>query len=388
MRRYSPDEEERIRAQRLVREWTDSGLLDAIHGARLEGELQVGLRRTNPFLRVGLALFTGLIVAASVALLITFFELRDEVSVVVITAVAALACAGLAEYLVLEFRCYRFGVEEALAVAAVVLLSISGAVLASWLRVSPRGLILVVPLLVGAAGGFGLYRRYGFLYAAIASIACAAAIPFQLHFSAAIQRVLAATVCAAVFVVARSKRLKYRYDYPGDEYGFLQAAAWAGVYVALNVQLADWYRVEGLFYWCTYTVTWVLPPIGIGLGIREKDRELMDVSLILALVTLLTNKAYLGWPRHTWDPIVLGVVLIAIAIAIRWWLSTGPGGERHGFTSVRLLEKDRAVLSLVSTASVIMQPQVGSGAAPSRAEPPAPEFGGGRSGGGGGGDSF
>ena len=65
---------------------------------------------------------------------------------------------------------------------------------------------------------------------------------------------------------------------------------------------------RGMFYWFTYVVTWVLPLVGLRLGVREKDRALMDVSLVMALVTLLTNKPYLGWPRQTWDPIVLGVL--------------------------------------------------------------------------------
>src|ERR1700730_2963899 len=110
----------------MVREWARSGLLGAAQGARLGAELGVDFRRTNPFLRAGLALFTGLIVAACVALPVAFFELRDEVAIAMITGIAALACIGLAEYLVVEFRCYRFGVEEALAVAAIALLGISG----------------------------------------------------------------------------------------------------------------------------------------------------------------------------------------------------------------------------------------------------------------------
>jgi hypothetical protein len=369
----------------MVREWTRSGLLDRTQGERLGAELRVELRRTNPFLRAGLALFAWLIVSASVALLITLFELRDELSIAVTTGLAALACLGLAEYLVGRVRCYRFGVEEALAVAAVALFSISGAELAFRLHARPRELPAVVALLAGAAGGFGLYRRFGFVYAAFGSIVCVAAIPFQLDLSATVQRVLASAAIASVLAVARSKRLKYRDEYPGDEYGLLQAAAWGGVYLVLNVQLSGgWYKVDGWFYWCTYAVTWALPLIGLRLGIRERDRELMDVNLVLALVTLLTNKPYLGWPRHTWDPIILGAVLTAIALAVRRWLSKGPGGERNGFTPARLLDKDLAVLSLVSTASVLVQP----GAAPSPAEPAGPQFSGGRSGGGGGGDSF
>jgi hypothetical protein len=387
MRRYSQDEEEKIRAQRLVREWTRSGLLEAPQGARLTEELRVELRRTNPFLRAGLALFTGLIVAASVSLLITLLDLRDDVSIGAISGVAALACIGLAEYLVYEFRCYRFGVEEALAVAAVVLLSIAGGELTSSFHFEPRGMPATVALLIGAAGGFGLYRRFGFVYAACGSIVCAAAIPFQLDFSATTQRVLAAATIASALFVARSKRLKYRDDYPGDEYGTLQAAAWAGVYVVLNVQLTDWYKVDRVFYWCTYAVTWALPLAGLALGIREKDRVLIDVSLALVLVSVLTNRAYLGSPQHAWDPCVLGVILMAMAFAIRRWLSNGPGGERHGFTAARLLERDRAVLSAVGTASGFVRPGA-TERAPSRVEPAPSDFDGGRSGGGGASGSF
>jgi len=387
MRRYSQEEEERVRAQRLVREWTRSGLLEEPQGARLAEELRVELRRTNPFLRAGLALFTGLIVAASVTLLITFLDLRGDVPIAAITALAALACIGVAEYLVHEFRCYRFGVEEALAVAAVVLLSIAGGELTSSFHFESRGMPATVALLIGAAGGFGLYRRFGFVYAACGGIFCAAAIPFQLDLSAATQRVLAAATIASVLLVARSKRLKYRDDYPGDEYGLLQAAALAGVYVVLNVQLIDWYRVGQPFYGFTYALTWALPLAGLALGIREKDRVLIDVSLVLTLVSVLTNRLYLGSPPHAWDPCVLGVVLMAMAFAIRRWLSNGPGGERHGFTAARLLEKDRAVLSAVGTASGFVRPGATEGA-PSRVEPAPSNFDGGRSGGGGASGSF
>lgn len=351
MRGYSREEEEGIRAQRMVREWTRSELLDPAQGARLEDELRVELRRTNPFLRAGLALFTALIVAASVALLMTLLDLRDEAAIAAISGLAALACIGLAEYLVHKFRCYRFGVEEALAVTAVVLVSIAGGELTSSFHLEPRGMPGTVALLIGAAGGFGLYRRFGFVYAACGGIFCAAAIPFQLGLSAATQRLLAAATIASVLLVVRSKRLKYRDDYPGDEYGLLQAAALAGMYVVLNVELTDWYRVDQPFYGYTYALTWALPLAGLALGIREKDRLLMDVSLVLALVSVLTNKAYLGSPQHAWDPCVLGVVLMTMAFAIRRWLSNGPGGERHGFTAARLLERDRAVLSAVGTAS-------------------------------------
>jgi hypothetical protein len=243
---------------------------------------------------------------------------------------------------------------------------------------------MVVGLLLGAAGGFGIYRRFGFVYAAVGSMACAAATPFQLNVSAITRHILAAAILASVFVVVRSKRLQYRDDYPGDEYGQLQAAAWAGLYIMLNLQLAwEWERIVGWFYWCTYVMTWVLPLAGLRLGIREKDRLLIDVSAAMALVTLITNKPYLGWPRHTWDPILLGLFLTVVALALRRWLSKGPDGARKGFTPMRLLDTDDAVLTLLSAAAAI-QPD----AHVSRPDPARANFDGGRSGGAGGGATY
>ena len=85
---------------------------------------------------------------------------------------------------------------------------------------------------------------------------------------------------------------------------------------------------------------------------------------------------------------MLGAVLVANALALRRWLSTGQGGERYGFTSAQLLDTDRATLSLPGTASVISQQGIAPQVESPRAEPSASEFGGGRSGGGGGGDNF
>jgi hypothetical protein len=384
MRRYSHVDEERIRAQTLVREWTRSKLLDPSQGARFEADLRVDVRRTNNFLRAGLAVFTGLIVGASVLLVLMGLDLTEKISIASVLGVAALVCSGLAEVLVGRFRFYRFGVEEALAVGAVLLLSAAGGELFSARYASFGAVSTIVGLLLGAAGGFGIYCRFGFVYAAVGSMACAAAIPFQLSLSATTQHLLAAATLASVFFVVRSKQLRHQDEYLGDEYRHLQAAAWAILYLTLNLQLFSWERIEGMFYWFTYVMTWGLPLVGLRLGIREKDRGLMDISLVIALVTLITNKPYLGWPRQTWDPILLGVLLIVVALALRRWLLTGADGARAGFTAARLLGTDSAVLTLLGTASATFPPN----ASLSRPDPGTPGFDGGRSGGGGGGASY
>jgi hypothetical protein len=241
-----------------------------------------------------------------------------------------------------------------------------------------------------------IYRRFGFVYAAIGGMACAAAIPFQMALPPATKQAVAAATLTVVFLAARFKRLRYQDDYPGDEYALLQAAALVGVYIVLNIQIRFdlFYRTprisSGPFYWFTYLAIWIVPAVGLGLGIREKDRVLLDISLAMALATLLTNKPYLGWPRHAWDPILLGLLLIVVAIGLRRWLSSGQNGRRLGFTAARLLGKDSAVLTALRVASAAYRPDSGPSVSRGPREDPAtpPDFGGGRSGGAGGGGRY
>jgi hypothetical protein len=108
-------------------------------------------------------------------------------------------------------------------------------------------------------------------------------------------------------------------------------------------------------------------------------------NIVMAVATLGTNKPYLGWERHTWDPILLGVLLAGTAIAVRRWLSRGPGGQRGGFTPKSLVASaDRQALGVLSTLAGATQPLAARTPAETTFEPGR----GGRSGGGGGGAEF
>jgi uncharacterized membrane protein YgcG len=126
---------------------------------------------------------------------------------------------------------------------------------------------------------------------------------------------------------------------------------------------------------------WCLPPLVLTRGIRQKDRFVIAVGAIIAVLTFVTNKPYLGWPRHTWDPMILGLLLTGVTIFIRSWLAHGQSGIRHGFTAERLSGKDKSWMNAGSAVFGMLTPQ---------AITPAPQaggkdfhFGGGSSGGGG-----
>jgi hypothetical protein len=128
-----------------------------------------------------------------------------------------------------------------------------------------------------------------------------------------------------------------------------------------------------------------LPVIGLYRGIQQKHHWMIRASLLMTLATIATNKLYLGWPQHTWDPILLGIVLIATALGLRRWLSLGAVGQRHGFTPRRLLSSEERLIAHAAMVAAALKPeQTVQGTATNEAG----QFSGGRSGGAGAGGTF
>ena len=391
---YATADEERIRAGAQVRAWTQSGLLEAAQGASIESGLRTELRRTNRALRIALFIFGTIVVLASVGLWIAAFNLRFDSAVAWTAMVAGVAYFVVAQFLVLKFQLYRFGVEEAFAVWAVVLVGFGAGFL-----VSSGGTYGDSParaaFLTAAVASAVVYWRFGYLYAAFAAVASGAFAAFFLGLPMAAARIVSASILLAAFAVARRARRAHGEEFPGDDYGAIESIAWIGIYGVLNLRLSldlspeiDRSRadVPTLFYWATYAAIWLLPTIGFALAVRDKHRPMLWASLVTAMATLATNKPYLGWQQHTWDPVLLGVLLLATAMAVRRWLSRGPDGHRGGFTAQPLVvSADRQALDALGALSVAAQPL-----APRMPnETPAVGPGrGGRSGGGGGGADF
>ena len=195
-------------------------------------------------------------------------------------------------------------------------------------------------------------------------------------------------------------RSRQRLQLADEDFSLAEAFLWLGIYLAINLQLSSldlprqWsggganpaFEFASWFYWTTWVLIWLLPPLVLARGIRQKDRFILAVGGIAAILTFITNKPYLGWPRHTWDPMLLGLLLTGVAVYIRRWLANGHGGVRGGFTAARLSGKDKqwmtassAVLGLVTPQSITPKPQETSADF---------HFGGGASGGGGAGGDF
>ncbi len=395
MRAYSTSGEEARLARDLLKDWAGEGLLTAEQYRRTEHDTVCDFRRTNIVLRLVLFLFTLLIVGAAVALLFVIVPSSPPANGILLLIFAATSY-GAAEVAVSEARLYRHGIEEALAACSVGLLcaGLQG-VLFSGPLYSPQSNAAesLVPA-VGAMASVWIWHRFGLPYAPLAAMIFVVWLPGYWTSSPSAEHSIVAAIYAVGLFIVAALRPRYRFTYLDREYSIAEALLWLGIYVAINLQLSSanllgsWWG--GLrtttdfprpFYWATWVLIWLLPPVVLARGVRLKDRFVIAAGAIIAIVTLATNKPYLGWPRHTWDPMLLGALLIGVALYIRRWLSRGPDEIRRGFTARRLSGKDKRWLDTGVTAFGLVSPNIVT-AAP-HASNPESHFGGGDSGGGG-----
>jgi len=403
VRLYSASSEETLRARKLLKDWAGEGFLTEAQYQRMEQETVSELRRTNIFLRLVLFLFTLIIVGAAAGLFFVVFLSRPAVQTTgVFLLIFAAVCYAAAEFAVSQARLYRYGIEEALAVCSVGFLC-AGMQTALFIgrpySPPPDGTGFLVPA-AGAIFSLWIWRRFGLSYAFLAAMIFVLFLPGHWTLSHSAQHLIVAVFYVAGLASVAAVRSRHHFDYLNEGYSLVEAFLWLGIYLAINLQLlsslnllAPWWggpradtEFSRPFYWATWVLIWCLPPIVLARGVRRKDRFVIAVGAIAAILTFVTNKPYLGWQRHTWDPMLLGALLTGVALFIRRWLARGPGGIRHGFTAERLSGKDKhwmnagsAAVGLLSPHSVTPAPQTSS---------PDVHFGGGDSGGGGASSDF
>jgi hypothetical protein len=397
VRLYSASSEETLRARKLLTDWAGEGFLTKAQYQLLEQQTISELRTTNIFLRLVLFLFTLISVGAAAALFVVVFLSRpSEQTTGVFFLIFAAVCYAAAEVAVSQARLYRYGIEEALAVCSVGFLY-AGVHLAlfsgSPYSPQPDAAQCLVPA-VGAVFSLWIWRRFGLSYAFLAAMIFVIFLPGYWTSSHSAQHLIVAAFYATGLASVASVRSRHRCDYLEETYSLVEAFLWLGIYLTINLKIssldlpAQWWSGSRAaseftrpFYWTTWVLIWCLPPIVLARGIRQKDRFVIAVGAVVAVLTFVSNKPYLGWPRHTWDPMVLGILLTGVAFFIRRWLARGPGGIRHGFTAGRLSGQDKHWMNVGSTVFGLLSPH--STTPGPQTSSPEVRFGGGHSGGGG-----
>ena len=401
MRAYRTSTEEALRTRNLLKDWSSEGFLTEAQYKLTEQETVCELRRTNIFLRLVLFLFTLIIVGAAIGLFFTVIVTRPEMQTTgIFLLIFAAVSYAAAELAVSQARLYRYGIEEAFAACSVGLLC--AGIWAVWFSGRPYSQPDRMEFLIPAAGAIlslWIWHRFGFPYTFLAAMICVCWMPGSWTPSPAAQHLTVAAFYAAGLIAVAALRLRQRFTYLNDVYSIAEALLWGGIYLAINLQLTSihwlghWWlgpqsaaQFSRPFYWTTWALTWCLPPAVLARGLGLKDRFVIAVGAVVVVLTLATNKPYLGLPRQTWDPMLLGALLIGAGFSIRRWLAAGPGGIRHGFTARRLSRKDKSWMNTGATAVGFVAPQSIT-PAPQTTSPDV-HFGGGDSGGAGASSDF
>jgi uncharacterized membrane protein YgcG len=238
-----------------------------------------------------------------------------------------------------------------------------------------------------------LYRRCGYLYAALAAIAALSASVGCLDIPERSLRVCLAILYCLILSVSL---LCDEPEHERDGRRFIRAVLFLGTYLILNLRLSEIANVPGLpgsfhvsrrepmamdvFYWATFVLIWAIPAAGLYRGIKRRNRPLLSAAAVAALITVMTYKPYLGLERHVWDAAILGAALMGFAAWLTRRLDSGPDKSRAGFTAQpAILPRDEGF----SAAAILAAATAAGAAQASAADGPKFEGGGGSSGGGG-----
>ena len=403
MRLYSTASEETLRARKLLADWVEEGLLTKAQYEHLNQETISELRTTNIFLRLIVFLFSLICVAATAGLFFAvFLRHATDNTIGMLLLVFAVVCYVAAEVAASRAHLYRYGIEEALLVCSVAFLCFGmQATFFSGRPYSPMpdAIQSVIPA-VGAIFSVWIWHRFGLWYAFLAAMVFAIFLPGYWTSSHTVQHLIVVLLYAIGLVVLIAARSRHLFGCIENDYSIVEALLWLGIYLAIDLQLssldlhAQWWgfgttpasEFARPFYWTTWILIWCVPPLVLVRGIRRKDRFLMGVGAIVTILTFVCNKPYLGWSRHTWDPMLLGALLTAVALFIRRWIVLGPDGIRHGFTTERVSGKHKEWLNAGSAMLGLVTPQSLAPHAQTRSA--EFRFGGGSSGGGGAGGEF
>jgi len=394
---YAPEQEENIFIRKRAQTWQRSGFLTDEQLRVIEERTPIRLTETSLLFRILYFIFTCICLTAAVGLVVWLSDANDERPVGFIFLIFGLPMYALAEYAVRRYHLYRHGLEEALALLS--LLFFCGGIMLILISMpghpGDRQLIIIAATLAGAFA-YWLYLRFGFLYAALIGLVSLCIIPFQFSFSIIWERTLVFLLLYLLFLISLGTETEALEDFRKKRKGILQACLFAGIYLSVNLRIVEaaeaWFDQTPPYlnpyaglppeaYWVSYVLTFIVPVAGLYLGIKARKRALMNTAAIALVLTLATNKDYLGLKHYAWDPILLGAMLILAAILIIRWLATGRKKERNGFTADRILKPERDGLNLAEIAAAAVP---GMTASPVEAQPAEPSpFENGQSGGGG-----
>ena len=365
-RLYSPQQENSIFIRRQAQTWRRSDLLTEAQLQAVYDLSDPQVHQTNLFFRILFFIFSLLCIGALVGLMAWCMDRKEPTGLALLIIVSGGLSLAAAQYLVQKYRFYRYGIEEALAAGGMILCVTGFLIFFDDFHLGRR-VISVMTCLLFSVTACLIYLRFGYLYMAVISMVALCAIPFQLSFSHTAERLIVLAVLCAVFGFRLYRDAAAVHDFKKDGNTVFLACLLAGIYLTVNLHV---FGVIGEFggdirsghfhpesfpralYWTSYILTFLMPAAVILGGLKSR-RLILNAGLVMAVVSLATNKSYLGLTRNPWDPAILGAGMIALSLILTRWLNPGQESLRYGFTAREILKPEDRGVSLADTAAAL-----------------------------------
>ncbi|NUO00280.1 MAG: hypothetical protein HUU01_06650 [Saprospiraceae bacterium] len=365
--------------------WYKNGLLSAERWEALKAQKPAPFYSPNLFIRIGLGIFCMILMYAAMGLLALTGMLDSESRITAFSLFWAVIWIVLLEFWIIRsLRHYGSGLDDMMLYVATITL-IGGLYYALPFDSSPLTYCLIAwPFLVAgsiryldrlmaaAAFGFSLLIVLLTIHDKIPALAL-----YLLPFSGML-------FSAMVWLWARKvqKRITLRYWhglFAVIELLCLPAFYASGNYWVVQQAGADFFNLPqppiGWFFW---SFTFGVPVLYLALGLRLKDRLLLDIGIVAVAVSVFTFRYYHHVLPLAWACTIFGGILFVAAYLSISYLRKKPGAFTYEQgTEAELLQEieEQLIEQLIVTPSV-------------KPEAPKETFGGGDFGGGGAGGEY
>lgn len=334
MRIFSEEVEERAYRHARLAGWRRDGLATPDAASAIALEIGGAPERAAWPLRV--VLFGVAAACGCAAYVLMVKDLHDRSTEGLAALLAAVVALGAAEALISGFGFFRHGVEEAAVAGGVLSSALAFAFLIPGQRWSFSDKAFSFALVSASAAA---YARYGYRLAWGGIVGGACLFAFSWHLGDHAARVLTASFFGSLLAA-----LSFVPGIPGRERERLEIVRGAlalGIALILNLRLgrivsfggAPFGGPSGAFEWATFVAVFLIPAAWMAWGASTRSRSMIQAGALGLLVAVCSVKPYLGLKRNAWDPAVLGVELVVLALVLKRWLDAGPGRRRGPFSS-------------------------------------------------------
>ncbi len=381
---YNTDWLDAILAKDSAREWHKKGLLSDEKWQAIQEHQQSNFYSPNLFVRIGLAIFTLILLMAAGGLVGIFFEPNSEFAFSIFCLFIGVMCIVALEYRVIQpGRHYGSGIDDMLLYVAI------GAMLTGLcnpLHYSTPSLVyfcIAWPFMV--AGSI----RYLDRLVAVAAFVCSMAIVLLVvkeipRLALYLLPFAGMLFSAAVYIFSKRGQGNYNWRHWHGVLLVLELLALLTFYVSGNFYMVkqsgeNWFQLDQVpMAWFFWAFTFVVPLVYIFGGLYRKDRHLLDVGLGCVAAAVFSFRYYYHVMPLTWAAVICGAVLFLTAyFSIRYL---------HKHEGTYSYEEDSETSLLQEIEQQLIEQTIANQPGPTPEK--GASFGGGQFGGGGAGGDF